>query len=152
MKSYIYFNAFDHLASSLNGILLRPDVKRITTPFLDTFEIDLAYLEKFASGLGDVSVGDAFAELRQTIAFLKSDNYEEYGNQQTRSKKYPRLRIQNAINLLEKLKGDTSVFSKTTPAEKEKRKKIETTVKTLRSQQGKDTSVAGSPSRGSQGW
>ncbi|KAJ3045438.1 hypothetical protein HDV00_010308 [Rhizophlyctis rosea] len=137
MKSYIYFSAFDHLASSMKNLLLRPDVKRITPAFVDQFDVDIAYLEKFAAGVGDVSVGDAFSELRQTIAYLKSDNYDEFALPHVRTKKYPRVRLNNVIILLEKLKGDAGVFSKATPAEKEKKKKLENLIKTLRTQQPK---------------
>ncbi|KAJ3054452.1 hypothetical protein HK097_001794 [Rhizophlyctis rosea] len=137
MKSYIYFSAFDHLATSMKNLLLQQDVERITPAFIDTFDIDIAYLEQFAAGLGDVSVGDIFAELRQTLTYLKSDNYDEFALPHVRQKKYPRVRLNNVVILLEKLKGDGSVFAKTAAADKEKKKKIENLLKNLKSQQSK---------------
>ncbi|ODV90421.1 hypothetical protein CANCADRAFT_106434 [Tortispora caseinolytica NRRL Y-17796] len=52
VKSLIYFDAFDHLASSLLKMLLNSG-KRITFAALMNFDQDLTYIEKFVSNIAD---------------------------------------------------------------------------------------------------
>ncbi|TPX68523.1 hypothetical protein SpCBS45565_g03037 [Spizellomyces sp. 'palustris'] len=135
MRSQIYLGAFKHLASAIYGLLLDPDVKRLSPGIIDIFDNDVAFLEKFAAGVGEASVTDAFAELRQTILLLKTPNYEDILNPAIRDKRYSRIKFNNLAVVLEKMKGDTSVFAKSTPAEKAKRKSIDAVLKGIKTQQ-----------------
>lgn len=132
MKQNIYFGAFDHLSSSLMALLLSPAVKKINLNFIQNFDLDLTFLENFAKDLKDISIGDVFAELRQTIDFLKSENYEDFSNPTIKGKKYARIRNHNLACILEKLKHDPGMFGKSTQAEKLKKKSIESLLKTLK--------------------
>ncbi|KAK9479476.1 exocyst complex subunit Sec15-like-domain-containing protein [Lipomyces japonicus] len=129
IKSFIYFDAFDHLATSLLDMLLNSG-RRITRPALNNFDRDVEYLEGFVGSLGsgrnaekrlngnstastrlkhrseedaDNSLLTTFTELRQTIELLQSPNMEEYNNTEIRMRKYGRVKHQNAIALIEKL-------------------------------------------------
>ncbi|KAJ3221370.1 hypothetical protein HK099_003571, partial [Clydaea vesicula] len=70
LRTYIYFGALNHLASSLHSLLLSSNIKKFNLNFVLTFDTDLKFLEKFGSNLEGVSVGDCFAELRQAKYFL----------------------------------------------------------------------------------
>jgi len=132
LKQYIYFGAFDHLAGSLLNLLISPTVKKININFISNFDTDLSFLEKFADELRDVCIGDCFAELRQTVNFLKSENYEDYLNASIKGKKYDKVRAHNLAIVLEKLKHDAGMFGKSTAAEKIKKKSIEALLKALK--------------------
>ncbi|KAJ1342817.1 histidinol-phosphate transaminase [Batrachochytrium salamandrivorans] len=132
-KAYVYFKAFDHLTSSLKGLLLDPKLKRVTIAMLHTLDIDVAYLETFIKKLNDTSAGDAFTELRQLINYGKSESYEDILVPAIRIKKFSRVDMNDAILILEKLKNfDTSYFSKATSAEKQLKKDIENALRLMR--------------------
>ncbi|KAH6562959.1 hypothetical protein BASA60_010876 [Batrachochytrium salamandrivorans] len=132
-KAYVYFEAFDHLTSSLKGLLLDPKLKRVTIAMLHTLDIDVAYLETFIKKLNDTSAGDAFTELRQLINYGKSESYEDILVPAIRIKKFSRVDMNDAILILEKLKNfDTSYFSKATSAEKQLKKDIENALRLMR--------------------
>ncbi|KAI8922248.1 exocyst complex subunit Sec15-like-domain-containing protein [Powellomyces hirtus] len=139
MRSLVYQGAFKHLASSIHSLILAPDVKRVSPAAINILDKDLAFLEKFASGVAEGNVGDAFAQLRQTIALLKSPNIEDILNSAIRDRRYARIQNDKLATLLEKMKGDTSLFAKSTPAEKAHRKSIETVLKGIRSQASSPT-------------
>ncbi|KAK9453691.1 exocyst complex subunit Sec15-like-domain-containing protein [Dipodascopsis uninucleata] len=128
IKSFIYFEAFDHLATSLLDILLNSG-RRISRSALANFNRDVSYLEDFVAALGspngrqrglngnstgsvrsrygneedsDNSLLTTFTELRQTIDLLMSSNIEEYNNTEIRMRKYGRVKPQSAIALVEK--------------------------------------------------
>ncbi|KAL2919846.1 Rab GTPase-binding exocyst subunit S15 [Polyrhizophydium stewartii] len=157
-KTYVYFEAFDHLTSSLKvtaaetytprlafrltdcisqEMLLGARTKRITIPVLYTLDIDIGYLETFVRQLNDANAGDAFTELRQLINYGKSESYEDILVPAVRNKKYSRVDLNDAITLLEKqvhlLKNfDTSYFSKASAADKQLKKDIENALRLLR--------------------
>ncbi|KAI9142769.1 exocyst complex subunit Sec15-like-domain-containing protein [Paraphysoderma sedebokerense] len=132
IKSFIYFEAFDHMATSIYNLLLSSSVRKINMNFVENFNIDVTFLERFVIGLNDPNLVDTFLELRQAVNLLKSDNIEEYGNPEIRHKKYSRLRKGNVITLLEKLNNGSSSFLGN-KAEKNKRKSYEALIKTLKS-------------------
>eukprot|EP00842_Homolaphlyctis_polyrhiza_P005162 jgi/Hompol1/5647/HPOL_002014-RA len=132
-KAYIYFEAFDHLTTSLKNLLLRPQTKRITVAILHTLDVDVQYLQSFVRQLNDTNAGDAFTELQQLINYGKSENYEDILVQATRIKKYSRVDMNDVVTLLEKLKNfDTSYFSKATAAEKQLKKDIENALRMIK--------------------
>ncbi|KAJ3333415.1 hypothetical protein HDU76_008439 [Blyttiomyces sp. JEL0837] len=128
-KNFVYFNACDHLATSLKDLLVNKSGKKMSLQFIDNFDSDIKYLEGFIAGLNDVNIGDTFTEIRQIMVFLKSENYEDFLNPAIKSKKYSRIRNANLVTLLEKLKVDSSFLTKMTPAEKARRKSIDVLLK-----------------------
>ncbi|KAJ3086346.1 hypothetical protein HK102_013250 [Quaeritorhiza haematococci] len=133
VRNAIYHAAFEHLASTLQDMLLSPSVKKINGNFVDQLNLDVGYLGQFIADLKTVKTGLLFEELRQLAAFLKSDNYEEFLGP-TKQTKYPRVKATTVVVILEKLKGEAGgVFSsKGTASEKAKRKSIEGLLKTLK--------------------
>ncbi|KAK9448817.1 exocyst complex subunit Sec15-like-domain-containing protein [Limtongia smithiae] len=125
IKSFIYFDAFDHLSTSMLDLLQNAG-RRISRPALVNFDRDVQYLEAFVSNLGnsgsnqsgssvptvlrprstdnlmDNSILMTFTELRQTIDLLLSTNMEEYNNAEVRMRKYGRVRPQVVASLVEK--------------------------------------------------
>ncbi|KAI8801221.1 exocyst complex subunit Sec15-like-domain-containing protein, partial [Cladochytrium replicatum] len=102
MRSYIYFDAVTYLASRLNEMIISPTIKKMSGSFVETFDLDVCFLEKFVQSLADIDVGDALTEVRQTITFLKTENFEEFLTPAVRTKKYSRLKNANVIVLLER--------------------------------------------------
>ncbi|KAK9370041.1 exocyst complex subunit Sec15-like-domain-containing protein [Lipomyces kononenkoae] len=129
ITSFIYFDAFDHLATKLLDLLLNAG-RRISKAALLNFDRDICYLENFVGNIGsssskkrdvrrndnqydknykhrseedaDNSLLTTFTELRQTIDLLLSPNVEEYNNTEIRMRKYGRVKPQNAAALVEK--------------------------------------------------
>ena len=83
-KGLLYFEAFDHLATTIKvfqrapllcfssiysfysqGMILSPKVDHITLSALETVEYDVLYLEKACSKLQETHAQDSFAELKQ---------------------------------------------------------------------------------------
>ncbi|KAI8825282.1 exocyst complex subunit Sec15-like-domain-containing protein [Fimicolochytrium jonesii] len=132
MRSGVYQGAFKHLATSIHNLVLAPTVKRVTLPAIDTLEKDVAFVEKFIAGVGEGALGEPFAQLRQTVQLLKSANIEDILNAGIRDRRYNRINLDKLAILLEKMKGDSSLFAKSTPAEKAQRKSIEVVLKGIR--------------------
>lgn len=108
------------------GILLNPDEKKMSVGFVKNFNVDVLHLENFIKNdVSDVTLGDCFGELRQTVNLLLSENYEEYLNSGVRKKLYGRVSSRNVLVLLEKLKHDGGIFARGTSEEKAVRKSIE---------------------------
>jgi hypothetical protein len=101
-KSLMYFEAFDHLASTLKKTMLATNVDHITLSALETLEYDVLYLESACKKLQDSHAQDCFLELKQLIAYGRSEKYEEYLQPSVKNKKYARVEIEDAVNLLEK--------------------------------------------------
>ncbi|KAJ1562296.1 hypothetical protein HK096_011657 [Nowakowskiella sp. JEL0078] len=103
IRSYVYFDAFGHLASKLMDLLLDPKIKKITLPGVESFSNDLTFLETFVGSKVETSnLVDNFTELRQTLNLLMSENMEEILNPSIKSKKYSRVQSINVITVLEK--------------------------------------------------
>ncbi|KAJ3023401.1 hypothetical protein HKX48_003318 [Thoreauomyces humboldtii] len=134
MRAQVYQGAFKHLGSTIYGLVLAPDVKKVSLTAIDVLDKDVAFLEKFATGVGEGKLGEAFAPLRQTVTLLKSPNIEDILNSAIRDRRYSRIKLDQLATLLEKMKGDTSMFSKSTPAEKAHRKSVETVLRGIKGQ------------------
>ncbi|RUS26160.1 hypothetical protein BC938DRAFT_471161 [Jimgerdemannia flammicorona] len=65
IKSFIYFDALDHLANAMREILLNSKVKKMNDNALHNFDVDIQFLEDFVQSLGDPNIVDTFIELRQ---------------------------------------------------------------------------------------
>ncbi|KAJ3109098.1 hypothetical protein HDU97_009216 [Phlyctochytrium planicorne] len=122
--------------SGINGssLITGKTIKKLNVIFFDGFDIDLAYIDNYVRGLGDVEVGDGFNELRQVTSLLKSDTYEEFLVPAMKAKRYPRIQNATLISILEKIKAsETSSFlTKLSNAEKAKRKSIDVVLKALK--------------------
>ncbi|KAI9491269.1 exocyst complex subunit Sec15-like-domain-containing protein, partial [Zychaea mexicana] len=134
IKSLLYFDALEHLSHSLKNLLLDPDNRIITEVALRNFDTDVRFMEDFVHQLGDPTILDTFAELRQLIDLAMSDNSEEYLTPQVRSRKYGRVNGRDVIVFFEKLLRDNSTASYTsTPRQKAHRKGMENVARVLRS-------------------
>ncbi|KAJ3341439.1 hypothetical protein HDU93_004840 [Gonapodya sp. JEL0774] len=139
IKSFIYFDAFDHLSRNLENMLLKPEVRKISPQAIENFHQDIMFLESFVEKLADPNVLDTFQEVRQEINFLRSDALEEYLNPSIRNRKYGRIKEQKIFVLLEKIRPDSSMFSslmskkKETPAETARRTAVDNVLKAMRS-------------------
>ncbi|KAJ3122234.1 hypothetical protein HK098_003002 [Nowakowskiella sp. JEL0407] len=136
IKSYIYFDALEHLSCQLMEFLINPETKKITPAGMESFSIDLSFVESFVAGIAsEANVGEVFTELRQTVNYLTTENFEDYLQPEIKSKKYLKVQNSNIILLLEKMKGDpVGVFSsRLTLAEKTRRAAMEKVLKQLKS-------------------
>jgi hypothetical protein len=66
-KGLIYFEAFDHLASSLKSMMLHQSVPHITLAALETIEYDVCYLETACKKLQESHAQDSFVEIKQVL-------------------------------------------------------------------------------------
>jgi hypothetical protein len=64
-KGLIYFEAFDHLASSIKAMMLSPSVQHISLAALETIEYDVCYLETCCKKLQESHAQDSFVEIKQ---------------------------------------------------------------------------------------
>ncbi|KAI8901178.1 exocyst complex subunit Sec15-like-domain-containing protein [Globomyces pollinis-pini] len=132
-KNKMYFETFSHLAERIKDSMLDSSVTQITLSALETVEYDVLFLEQCCRKIQDTQAQDSFIELKQLIAYGKSEKYDEYLNTATRSKKYARVTAEDAVSLLEKLANiDTSWFSKATPFEKQLKVTIDNVLVKLR--------------------
>ncbi|KAA8905523.1 hypothetical protein TRICI_005270 [Trichomonascus ciferrii] len=107
VKSFVYFDAFDHLASSLLRFLL--DASDTTTfEALHNFNVDVTFLEEFineiASDANNISLTQGtVTELRQCVNLILSDDMTEYNNIDIRMRKYTRVKPETAQLLFGKV-------------------------------------------------
>lgn len=113
IKNFVYFDALDHLADQLRQILLSPQIRKITEAAVANFNEDIAYLEKFILSLNDpvLEGSDTLGEIRQSINLLQASEVSEYLDNQTRNRKYNRIKTAQAITLLEKLLNSQSYMA-----------------------------------------
>jgi hypothetical protein len=64
-KGLIYFEAFDHLASTIKSMMLHPSVAHISLSALETIEYDVCYLESACKKLQESHAQDSFVEIKQ---------------------------------------------------------------------------------------
>lgn len=106
IKSLVYFDAFDHLASSLLKLLMESS-ENLTLEAAGNFDIDVQYLEQFVNELGkdvnDMSLTTTITELRESVDLLLSETITEYNNPQVRMTKYGRVKPENAEILFAKI-------------------------------------------------
>lgn len=105
IKSFLYLDAFDHLASSLLRFLV--DASDEVTPVaVSNFDMDIKYLEEFVTELAvdsnEMSLTTIFTELRQSVDLLRSEDMSEYNDVMVRMKKYDRVKPENAQALFQK--------------------------------------------------
>jgi len=134
IKTFVYFDALDHLATSLKNLIL--SAKRLTENAIANFDLDVRYLEDLVQNLGDASVAnaDTFLELRQSVNLLKNEtSVEDYLQIQPRMRHYNRISAQDAVSLFEKLLSNSSAYS-LNAQQRERRRLLENAITTLRSQ------------------
>lgn len=105
VKSFLYLDAFDHLASSLLKFLV--DASNDLTPTaVANFDMDVRFLEDFVNEIAEdsneMSLTTTFTELRQSIDLLRAEDMNEYNNTMVRMKKYDRVKPENAQALFQK--------------------------------------------------
>ncbi|KAI9164434.1 Rab GTPase-binding exocyst subunit S15 [Blastocladiella emersonii ATCC 22665] len=130
IKSFIYFEAFDHLATGMLDLVLAPTVRRINMAFVDQFAVDVEFLERFVNGLGDANVQDTFLVLRQAVNLVRAENPTDYLDAGIINKRYNRLKKQVVVTLLEKLNNAAGLFAHKT--DKNRRKGYETVLAALK--------------------
>lgn len=146
IKTFVYFDALDHLATSLKVLLplvqtkniqnLLLSARRLNENAIANFDLDVQYLEDLVQNLGDASVADAdtFLELRQSVNLLKNESsLEDYLQMQPRMRYYNRISTQDAVSLFEKLLNNSSIYSLNTQ-QRERRRGLESAINMLRAQ------------------
>lgn len=101
-KGVMYFEAFEHLSASIKSMMLDVAVEHITLAALETVEYDVLFLESACRKLQDNNAQDSFVELKQLIAFGRSEKYEDFLQPSIKNKKYARVELDEAIMLLDK--------------------------------------------------
>lgn len=106
IKNYVYFGAFDHLASSLLQILLNAPRGLITTEAVHNYNVDIQYMEQFVTTLhldgGNASLSTTFIEIRQCLDLLMTNELsKEYNNPQIRMRRYDRIKPEVAQQLMD---------------------------------------------------
>lgn len=133
IKTFVYFDALDHLATRLLQILINPSTKKISTSGIENFDVDIKFLERFVEGLDDQSIAsaDVFLEIRQCVNLLTNARFSEYLNTGIRLRNYSRVKAGTAQVLLEKVLASSSIMS-LNAQERIKRRSIESTLSALR--------------------
>ncbi|KAF9159971.1 hypothetical protein DFQ26_005996 [Actinomortierella ambigua] len=112
IKKHVYADAFNHLATTLHGILTDSNVTQVNLNFVATFDKDIRRLEDFGQALNEPRVQDTFTGLRQLTALLMSDHTDD---PEIRERMYPLVRPEDLNRMLEKLSNSPTP---TTPQEK----------------------------------
>ncbi|KAF9185313.1 hypothetical protein BGZ51_002737 [Haplosporangium sp. Z 767] len=120
IKTFVYYDALEHLASMLHGIFTDSNVKHINQNFVAVFDKDIRYLEDFVATLDNPNVAETFLPLRQLITLLLSENTEDYMDPQIRSRHYSQVKPEDVTRMLEKLM--TAPVAATTTQERTKRR------------------------------
>ncbi|KAI7820299.1 exocyst complex subunit Sec15-like-domain-containing protein [Gamsiella multidivaricata] len=102
IRTFVYYDALEHLASQLHGILTDPNVKHINQNFVAIFDKDIRYLEDFVETLDNPNVAQTFLPLRQLISLLLSENTEEYMDPAIRNRNYAQVKADDVTRMLEK--------------------------------------------------
>ncbi|KAF9351418.1 hypothetical protein BGX26_010571 [Mortierella sp. AD094] len=103
IRTFVYYDALEHLASQLHGIFTDPSVKHINQKFVTVFDMDVRYLEDFVATLENPNVAQTFLPLRQLINLLLSENTEEYMDPAIRNRNYAQVKSDDVTRMLEKL-------------------------------------------------
>ncbi|ORY86889.1 exocyst complex component Sec15 [Protomyces lactucae-debilis] len=133
IKSFVYFDALDHLANELLQLFTSPSIRKMTEPAIENFSLDIRHLEDFVASLDDpvLETADHFGEIRQLIALVQSQRPSEMCDPATRQKKYGRVKINTAIQLLERLLSAIG-YMPLDSATRARRQEIETALSGLR--------------------
>jgi hypothetical protein len=81
-------------------MMLSSKVEHVTLASLESLEYDILFLESSCKKLQDSHAQDSFLEIKQLVAYGRSERYEEFT--QVKNKKYARVDLNDAIKLLEK--------------------------------------------------
>ncbi|ORX59946.1 exocyst complex subunit Sec15-like protein [Piromyces finnis] len=140
IKSFVYFDAFNHLSSSLLKYLTQQSngTQKMNIYFVETIDKDVASIEAFIESLNNPMVLDCFTELRQIINLLLSPNPENFLNPSIKNRLYYSITIHPLIILLEKLlKGHENnkiALMFNNPLDYNRRKNIENLIRVLKQQ------------------
>eukprot|EP00128_Syssomonas_multiformis_P005548 Colp12_sorted_trinity150504_noHs@16271 len=138
----MYFEATNHMATSLYQLITGDSFKFMNAHGLSQFDLDVQECEQFAATSPVPHLQNSYVQLRQLIDLLRSENWDALLVPETRQKLYARVPIAVAIKLLEKCRdeADSGLFSRFRSAGRERREKIENTLKGLRAlQQARST-------------
>ncbi|CCX31529.1 exocyst complex subunit Sec15-like-domain-containing protein [Pyronema domesticum] len=117
IKGLIYFDALSHIATSIIALPRSESVKKINKTAVKDLATDVAYLQKFVSGLGQPMLLEVFVELGQTVDLLQNDNPDEFYDIGLRMKKYANVDPLTGPILLEKLMmGESEMKTPAAPA------------------------------------
>lgn len=101
-KALVYFESFDHIATKMKSLLLYHKGEYTSLSALETVEYDVLYLESACKKLQETHGQDSFIELKQLIAYGRSEKYEDIMTPSVKNKKYGRVEMPDAVVLLEK--------------------------------------------------
>lgn len=132
IRSFIYFEPLDHLATSLlDEMLLSKEIPRMSEAALADWDVDVQFLEEFVDSLQDNNIADMFLELRQTIDLMRAENVEEYLNPSVRNRKYSRVRPAAVVGLAEKLLHFEAPGAHVDPYQRARRRSLDNVVRAL---------------------
>jgi len=140
IKSFVYFDAFNHLSSSLLRYLTQQTggTQKMNIYFVETIDKDVSSIESFIESLNNPMILDCFTELRQIINLLLSPNPENFLNPSVKNRLYYSISIHPLIILLEKLlKGHENnkiALMFNNALDYNRRKNIENLIKVLKQQ------------------
>ncbi|KAG0642207.1 exocyst complex subunit Sec15-like-domain-containing protein [Tuber brumale] len=112
IKGLIYFDALNHIATSILALPMSDSVKKINKNAVAALDMDIRYLMEFVDSLNEPLLPTIFEELRQTIDLLQSDNAEEFYSIDTRMRRYASVTPINGPVLLEKLVSGAAPVSR----------------------------------------
>lgn len=102
ISGLVYFDALNHLASCILGLMVADSVTAITKDAVGDLWVDVEFLRRFVREIGRPELGQVFEELRQTVELMRSGNGDEFYEVGTRMKKYANVDPLNGPMLLEK--------------------------------------------------
>ncbi|KAF2354026.1 Exocyst complex component EXOC6/Sec15 [Trinorchestia longiramus] len=131
-------SACQHIARSLQALLLADNVRQLSLPALEQLSLDVLQCEQFAAGepvpgLEEGALVMCFADLRQLLDLLLTEDWSTYCSEYGRSDaKFLRVSPATAASLVEKLlEGEKKgVFSRLKRSDK--KKLLETVLRQLR--------------------
>ncbi|XP_055677115.1 exocyst complex component 6 [Lutzomyia longipalpis] len=132
--------ACEHIANAIRNLLLSEDVKQISTGALQQISLDLMQCEVFAvsdpvPGLKEGELIKYFAELRQLLDLLLSEEWSAYLHDYGKDeKRYSLVQPTTIIIILEKIReaDKKTMFSVLKKSERDKKKLLETVLKQLK--------------------
>lgn len=132
--------ACEHIAKSFYKLLVSEDVKQISIGAIHQINLDLMQCELFAAsdpvpGLKEYELSKYFAEVRQLLDLLMSEEWSTYLHDYGKPEnKYSLVSPATIIIVLEKLReaDKKTMFSVLKKSERDKKKLLETVLKQLK--------------------
>jgi hypothetical protein len=127
-----------HIADFLVGVLMNDSIKKFNMTAIRNFDNDVRHVEAFVKRLSTPqnALITPFAEVRQLLNLILSDNIEEFAKPEIRKATYPRLagKVAMVVMILTKFKAETGgVFGMFgNKAEKNKGRAVENLLLILR--------------------